>query len=465
MPAARTTHPETIKSRRTRFAAALGAGALVCTGLVTSTPAAEADPGNRLDPALRAAADAAPSTLQTPFEKSGGKTWTTFPQAVAFYRQLDRASERVAVSTIGRTNQKRPLQLVSVGAPAPKSRYEAAQGSVAMYVCSVHGDENSGREACMKLARDLAVSTDAAVTRFLQRTTVLFINANPDGWVADTRGNADGLDINRDYLKLETPEGRAVTKVIRDWNPDVLNDVHEYGPRQYYDTDLLHLWPRNRNVDDKIHDLAVEMNNDYSAAQVRSQGYSTGIYGLLVKDGEPFLQVAGDGQGRILRNYAGLVNVVGMLSETANKPLNAQEEADPAVLNKRRVAVNYGSAVGSAQMVAENRDQLERETAGAARRNIAAGRDQSGVIYFGGQDDIIPTSPDEVEPTPMCGYQLTAGTFNDVRRALSLHDLKATRNADGYVVSLAQANRALVPLLFDDRSEYKIADGTPLKIC
>ena len=75
---------------------------------------------------------------------------------------------------------------------------------------------------------------------------MLFINSNPDGWAADTRQNADGIDVNRDFMALETPEGRAIAKTIRDWKPDVLNDLHEYGPRQYYDTDLLHLWPRNR---------------------------------------------------------------------------------------------------------------------------------------------------------------------------------------------------------------------------
>ena len=77
-----------------------------------------------------------------------------------------------------------------------------------------------------------------------------------------------------------------------------------------------------------------------------------------MKDGEPFRQVAGDGQARILRNYAGLVNVAGMLSETASRPLDDAEEADPSLLNRRRVEVNYASAVGSVQMVIENRGQL-----------------------------------------------------------------------------------------------------------
>ena len=207
-----------------------------------------------------------------------------------------RASERVRVQTVGRSLQNRPIQLVAVGSPAPATQAAAATGSVALFTCSVHGDENSGREACMQMARDLAFTTDPTLNRFLEQTTVLFVNPNPDGWVADTRGNADGVDVNRDYMDLATPEARAIVKVIRDWKPEVLNDLHEYGPSEFYRTDLLHLWPRNRNVDPVLHDLAQQMSEKYSSAQVTSLGYTSGIYGQWVKDGEPFRQVAGDGQ-------------------------------------------------------------------------------------------------------------------------------------------------------------------------
>jgi hypothetical protein len=100
----------------------------------------------------------------------------------------------------------------------------------------VHRDENSGREACLQMARDLAFTNDSTLNRFLERTTVLYVNPNPDGWVADTRGNAEGVDVNRDYMELETPEVRAIVKVIRDWQPDVLNDRHEFGPSEFYRT-------------------------------------------------------------------------------------------------------------------------------------------------------------------------------------------------------------------------------------
>ncbi|HLT60981.1 MAG TPA: M14 family zinc carboxypeptidase [Microlunatus sp.] len=458
-----TPEPPTPRKSLSKVAVAIAAAVALLTASVLVS--AQAEPKPAPQPDLTAALADPPGELPTPFEKSNGAAWTTHPQSLRFYRSLDAASDRVRVDNIGRTGQGRPIQLVSVGAPAPRTAAEAADGSVAMFVCSVHGDEPSGREACMQLARNLALSTEAAVTRFLERTTVLFVNANPDGWVADTRGNADGTDINRDYLAAGTPEATAVLKTIRDWKPDVLNDLHEYTPREHYVTDLLHLWPRNRNVDPGIYELSRTMSEDYAAAQVTSLGYTAGVYGRLVKDGEPYRQVAGDGQARILRNYAGLVNVVGMLSETANEALNPEEEAVPAQLNRRRVTVNLNSALGTIQLVQENRDRLAAETAAAAERQAEAGAEQSGVIYFAGQDDMLPTAADQVEPHPMCGYRLTDEQYAELRPTLDLHGIRTTRDDAGRLVPLAQPARGLIPLLLDARHEHAVAEAEPVADC
>lgn len=456
-------HPRTTPLGRP--VAMLAGAAVAVAGLWVATPATGSlttpDEGTEMSATLAAADD----TLRTPFEESNGATWTTVPQSQRFWRDLDASTDRVRVQTIGRSTEGRPLQLVAVGDPAPAEPGAARNGSVLMYTCSVHGDENSGRESCMQLARDMSTTTDPAWLRLLRSTTVLFINVNPDGWVADTRQNAQGLDVNRDYMALESPEARAIVKTIRDWKPDVLNDLHEYGSNPYYRTDLLQLWPRNRQADTTIHDLGRSMSEDYSGAQVTSAGYTSGEYGIYVKDGEPFRQVAGDEQGRILRNYAGLQHVAGMLSETASDPLNAEEEADESLLNRRRVEVNYLSAVGSSQFALENRDTLIAETAAAAARVTAEGAGRTGVVYFAGQDNVLPTGPDEVEPEPMCGYQLTAEQRTTLAPVLRLHGITWTNNPQGAFVTMAQEDQPLVPLLLDARSEYRISEASPVETC
>ncbi|WP_018156143.1 M14 family zinc carboxypeptidase [Demetria terragena] len=441
----------------------VSAAALVTVGSLSLYPA-HSEPSNDEKGLARALAKTSDS-LTTPFEDSDGAKWTTYEQSLTFNRQLAASTDRVSVTNVGTSTQGRKIQRVAVGHPAPQDAAKAVKGSTAMVVCSIHGNEPSGRESCLKLARDLALSKDPAVTRFLKTTTVLFLHANPDGWVANTRGNATGADLNRDYMAAEQPETQAVLKTIRDWKPDILNDLHEYGARPDYDTDLLHLWPRNRNTDQGVYRYAKKMSQNYASAQVVSQGYTSGVYGQLVRDGKPYLQVAGDSQARILRNYAGLVNVVGMLSETAANALTPEEKADPNLLNRRRVDVNLFSAVGSLQLVQENRKDLIKVTAGAETRQQKMGADQKGIIYFGGQDDMVPTESKLVEPAPMCGYRLTAEQFAKVKKPLALHGIASSKVGADRMVSMAQAQRGLIPQLLDGRYEFKLVDGTPMKSC
>lgn len=445
--------------RRTTLLALTTGLTLAITPSVTA--AAQSSSGTAIGDRL----EAAPETLRTPFEKSNGARWTSFDEWRQFWAALDRSSERVGVSRAGSSGQGRPIDLVSIGAPAPRSRQEAAKGSVVLYNCSIHGDEPSGWDACMTLGRDLATSKDPLVKRFLTTTTVLLTDINPDGWVANTRTNAANIDVNRDFMALKSSEARTLAKVIRDYRPDVLNDLHEYGPSEFYNTQALTLWPRNRNVDNTIHDLAKTMVEDYAAARIESEGMTNGVYGLLVKDGKPFRQVAGDGQGRILRNYSGLKHVVGQLTEAANEPVTDAEKKDAALTNRRRVAVQYASATGSAEFMVEHGARIANAIDQAAREATRMGAAREGVVYFAGQDDMVPTKETEVEPHPMCGYRLTAAQAKDLHSTLRLHDITMQQRANGAWVPLGQPMRGLIPLLLDARSEFRIAEATPVADC
>jgi Zinc carboxypeptidase len=415
---------------------------------------------------LAAPALAAPLTG---FEQRNGASWTTHEEELEFLRQVDRATDRVKVNRIGETAQGRPLHLVRLADQAPREK-DALREPTVLLVCSQHGNEPAGREACLKALRDLAFSEHPAVLELLATRSFLFVpSANPDGRAANTRGNSDGTDINRDHLNLETPEARAMAEVVRDWRPEVALDLHEYGPSipGVYDDEVLYLWPRNLNIDDQVHDLAETLGRQYVLPDSEKAGYSADEYGQYELADNDIHQSAGDGDEGIMRNAMGLRHSLGVLVETAvtedprNSPL---ELVDRAMVQRRRVDSHMTVVACVLRFIRERGAEAQDVTAGAAERKTREGRDRSAPVYFGGADNDEPSEDEIVDPPP-CGYRLTAAQLAEHRTVLQLLGIRSRRSGGGAFVPMGQAAEPLIPLLLDERGMRHSVEGQPVNDC
>jgi hypothetical protein len=180
---------------------------------------------------------------QTRAERSKFTETSTHADVVAFIDSMQLRAARIHVGSIGRTAQGRDLPYIIASRPLVTSPLEARRlGRPIVYVQgNIHSGEVEGKEALQALVRDLVFDPKKNVL-----DSVVFIVApdyNADGndnvgpqarnrgaqngpELVGTRANSQGINLNRDYVRAETPETRGSLAMFRAWDPDVFVDLH-----------------------------------------------------------------------------------------------------------------------------------------------------------------------------------------------------------------------------------------------
>ncbi|HSQ45154.1 MAG TPA: M14 family zinc carboxypeptidase [Ginsengibacter sp.] len=177
---------------------------------------------------------------QTPFEKSNGRETTTYFQAIQYYKNLDKASGRILMQEMGTTDAGYPLHLVLI---SNEGKFNLAiwhqQKKVVILINNgIHPGEPDGIDASMMIARDIAQNKIILPKNIvigiipiyniggaLNRNS--FSRANQNGPVSyGFRGNAQNLDLNRDFIKSDSKNARSFAEIFHYLNPDILIDNH-----------------------------------------------------------------------------------------------------------------------------------------------------------------------------------------------------------------------------------------------
>jgi hypothetical protein len=181
-------------------------------------------------------------------------------QSNAYLDAVATASDRVIAGTAATSVQGRALRYAVVGradrmtptalatirtnatalrnptlTPAQAASLEAATPEILWISANVHGDEESGGDAALQVLYELADRSDCVVSTILDRAIVVILpTQNPDGRELNTRRNANGFDMNRDWFARTQPETDGKVEVVRQYPAMLYIDAHEFGYQNYF---------------------------------------------------------------------------------------------------------------------------------------------------------------------------------------------------------------------------------------
>ena len=260
-----------------------------------------------------------------------------YDEVIAFIAGLQRSSPLPRVEVFGRSNEGRDLPLLILADPPISSPAEAkASGKpVVFLMANIHAGEVEGKEAALHLARRVAVGDGRPLLDRMILLIAPIYNADgnesvrpenrreqngPDAGVG-TRENAQGLDLNRDFIKAESPEARALIGLLRRWDPHLTVDLHTTNG-SHHGYHLTYSIPLNPSGDPRL--VAYQRERMMPAVRrglADRRGFRSYYYGNFSDDepapGQPAARHwrAFTHQPRIGQNYVGLRNRMAILSE------------------------------------------------------------------------------------------------------------------------------------------------------
>lgn len=269
----------------------------------------------------------------TPAEATQFRTTPSYADTLAYLQRLQRAAPAtIHLQTFGTTPQGRPMTVViaSTSGTFNPAAAQATDKPVVLVQAGIHPGEIEGKDAGLMLLRDIAVA--GKYPHLLDHVVLVYIpvfsvdgheNTSPYHRINQNgpermgfRGQAQYLNLNRDYIKADAPEMRAWLKLWQHWQPDLLVDIHTTDGADYpYDL----TW-----YTEDAHKLPVAASQWLQrtlTTQVlptyERRGHLASVYLDFKNDTDPRQGIANFGSGpRFSTGYAALQNRPALLVET-----------------------------------------------------------------------------------------------------------------------------------------------------
>jgi hypothetical protein len=176
-------------------------------------------------------------------ERTDFRETSSYADVLNFLDSLQHRSPDIRIGTLAMSAEGRPVPYVLAARPLVASPAEAHRsGKLIVYLqANIHAGEVEGKEAAQMLLRDLTVGQLRPLLDRLILLVVPIYNADGNEHFAEgeknrpgqngparvgQNTNGQGLNLNRDYVKMEAPETRGSAALLLNWDPDLFIDLH-----------------------------------------------------------------------------------------------------------------------------------------------------------------------------------------------------------------------------------------------
>jgi len=218
---------------------------------------------------------------KSPAEIRDFKQVSSYSEMVGYIHQLDAVSDILTVEKIGQSAKGCDLFMLKFS----NSVFGTDRSKIRILIqAQQHGNEQSGKEGALLLARELIKPENASL--FDHIDLALVPQANPDGAEQNSRRNGNGMDLNRNHLIMTEPEVIALHRIFDKYLFEVTMDVHEYYP--YSETwkklgyrnnsDILMGFNTHPMIPASIREYQLKSCKPYFSAYLSSKGISNAMY-------------------------------------------------------------------------------------------------------------------------------------------------------------------------------------------
>ncbi|MFC4557555.1 M14 family metallocarboxypeptidase [Virgibacillus kekensis] len=254
--------------------------------------------------------------LTTPAFKEGKTKFTTQDEMLTFLQELDQSSDVMKMETAGYSIEGREIPLLIFSTSGDTNSSDFENKTTVMLEGQIHANEPAGGESMLVMAQKLATGNLGGDV--LEDINVLIVpRINPDGSYYFQRYTANGLDANRDHMKLETPEVQTLHKVFNEYQPEVVISAHEYSayPGKFPDVgeegalpyhDILLAPGFNLNIPEKIRNKSSKWFVKQAYKDLQKNGYSSYPYYIVDRSADETTITEGGLEARMDTNAYGL---------------------------------------------------------------------------------------------------------------------------------------------------------------